>query len=154
MVPLRPKEADRRFVCDQIYWLVEAPDELSAKSMRHQFAVLKKAWENLSEADKEQFPTPQHLRKRALIEAGFYTESAIEVGDQATAGRLAVSLRRRDTFAVIFVRDGYLFERVAESQSSMDRERFQKSKDAIFEIVANMIGVSVAELTRESERTT
>jgi hypothetical protein len=36
--------------------------------------------EDLPERMAVDFPTPTHLRKRALIETGFYSETVLDVG--------------------------------------------------------------------------
>lgn len=150
-VPLRPKYADRELVVGRVYWLTEVRNvEPSGRSWRHMFAVIKKSWENLPEDLKDDYPTPEALRKRALIQAGFYDETVIEVSDTAAAGLLAAVLRRRNGLSHVIVRPGCVIQREAKSQKDMEREEFQRSKDAIFGIVSDLIGVDIATLERES----
>ena len=154
MVPLPrfARQADRQFVIGQAYQLAEW-QERSSVSHTHQFAWLKDAWLNLPEHLADQFPTPEHLRKRALIDAGYYDEEILDIGTNEAAIRVATHLRAQDDFAHIVVRAGVVVIRTAKSQSarSMDRATFQASKTAILETVSQMIGVAPAALMKQSE---
>lgn len=152
MVPMRHRFAERTYVVDKVYWLVEAHlMDASDSSKRHLFAVLNKAWQSLPENLKDAYPTMDALRKRALIEAGYYDEMATEVGDAATAGRIITSLRRQNDFSYVFRKDGHVFQRTAKSIKDMDKETFEAAKQKVFEIVAELIGVSVDELTKQGD---
>jgi hypothetical protein len=129
-------------------------EDRSDKSHRHEFAWLREAWKNLPEAIADQYPTAEHLRKRALIDAGFYDEQVIDAGSNAAALRVgaAISARPGETFSLVIVRLGYVFIRTAKSQSrrAMDREEFARSKNALIEIVSDLIGVEPATLRAQS----
>ena len=92
------------------------------------------------------------MRKRALIEAGFYHEEAIDCGTKAAALRVAAYLRKHDDFAHLILRGPTLLVRTAKSQSyrAMDSKEFQASKSAILEIVAAMIEVAPETLKLEA----
>ena len=47
--------------------------ERSPESHRHYFASVHEAWLNLPEKYRLEYPTSEHLRKRALIFSGFHT---------------------------------------------------------------------------------
>ena len=119
-------EADRHFVIGARYRLEEV-SERSDISHRHEFAWLREAFNNLPEALADQFPTVEHLRKRALIQAGFYHERVTDCGSNAAALRVAVMARDLDEFAYAVVRGPLCVVRTAESQSRrmMDKARFQ-----------------------------
>jgi len=152
MIPRLPRHADRMFTVGQVYTLVEHV-ETSSKSLRHQFAWLREAWANLPEHLADEFPSAEHLRKRALIQAGFYNETVIDAGSNAAALRVATYARHKDQFAHIVVRGPLVVERTALSQSlrEMDHTRFQASKTALLETVSAMIGVEPATLARQEE---
>jgi hypothetical protein len=151
MVPLIgfQKRADERFVIGERYTLVEH-EERSVSSHNHEFAWLNEAWQSLPESLSAAYPTPEHLRKRALIQAGYYHETAIDAGTMAAAERVAAGVRALDEFAYVIVDRAIVLVRRAKSQArrAMDRKTFQESKTAIMEIVAGMIGVAPAELAR------
>lgn len=140
--PWLAKLCDQQFVIGERYRLVPHEDR-SEKSHSHEFAWLKSAWQSLPEHLAESYPSPEHLRKRALIDGGFFTEEVIDAGSKAGALRVASYIRGRDEFAVVIVRGPVVVVRHAKSQSyrSMDRKEFQASKDAVIEIVSNLIGV-------------
>jgi len=123
-------------------------EERSMVSHAHEFAWLKDAWMNLPEQYAGQFPTPDHLRKRALIDAGFYDEQIIDVGTQAACLRVARAIGAREEFSVVVVKAPFVIIRTAKSQArgKMDRAEFQASKTAIMETVAAMIGVTAEDL--------
>jgi len=145
------KEAARRFVPGQTY-LMEEVQERSEASHAHEFAWLRDAWLNLPEQYADLYPTPEHLRKRALIQAGFYDEEIIDAGTGAAALRVAASLRKREEFSLVVVRGAFVVIRSPKSQSrrAMRKDEFQASKTAIMEVVAGMLGVSSEELSRRA----
>ena len=68
--PKVPKLADKYFTVGEDYSLVPHEDR-SAASHRHYFASINEAHGNLPEILAERLPTPEHLRKYALIKCGF-----------------------------------------------------------------------------------
>lgn len=152
MVPKWPRLAASRFEGGRDYLLVDV-EHRSDASHRHEFAWLKTAWTNLPEDLADLFPSPEHLRKRALIDAGFYHETMIDAGSNAAALRVASHLRTKDDFAHVVVRGAFVVERTAKSQSrrAMGKHEFQESKTAILEVIAAMIGVTPATLEAQKE---
>lgn len=155
MTPVRhhAKRADEHFVIGRKYMLVEHQDR-SAISHNHEFAWLHEAWLQLPESIAPLYPSPEHLRKRALIEAGFYDEQIVDAGSNAAAIRVAAAFRSREEFAFVVVRGGFVAIRTAKSQSrrAMDKRDFQASKTAIMEVVANLIGVAPDQLVKNAAR--
>lgn len=144
------KLADRHYVVGENYTLSPCEDR-SDISHRHEFAWLKTAWLSLPEKLAEHFPSPEHLRKRALIEAGFYDETIIDAGTNAAAIRVAIALRGIDDFAAVTVKGPMVVRRTAKSQSrrAMKKEEFQRSKTAIMEIIGGLIGVAPEALEQQ-----
>ena len=144
-------EADKQFVIGEVYRIAEEHD-LSSASHKQQFAWLHDAWLNLPEDLADEYPTREHLRKAALIEAGFYTETIADAGSNAAALRMASLVKARDQFCVVIVRGPIIVVRDPMTQSvrGMGATMFNKSKTAIMEIIANMIGVSPAELEKNA----
>lgn len=147
MVPRSPKLADKAYCVGETYLLVTHEERTSA-THNHEFAWLKDAWLNLPENFADQFPTQEHLRKRALIDGGFYNETVLDAGTNAAALRVAGAFRSDDEFALVIVRGPIVVRRTAKSQSrrSMNKQEFQASKTAILEVVSSMIGVKPGEL--------
>lgn len=154
MVPLPRFDqiANREFVIGEVYRMAPV-EERSEVSHRHEFGWLREAWLSLPERFADQFPTTEHLRKRALIEAGFYTETVIDCGSQAAALRVAAFARGEDEFALVITRGPVVVVRKAKSQSrrAMDKAEFQASKTALMEVVSDMLGVAPATLAKQAE---
>ena len=147
MRPLRPKRADAFYTVGERY--IMAPiSQRSDATHKHEFAWLREAWINLPEALADQYPTAEHLRKRALIDAGFYDETIVDAGTAAAAIRVAAAFRAIDDFSLVIVRGPYVIRRTAKSQSkrAMGAAEFQRSKTAIMEVVSQMLGVETKEL--------
>ena len=147
MKPLQPKRADAFYAVGERYIMVPVSHRSDA-THKHEFAWLREAWMNLPEALADQYPTTEHLRKRALIDAGYFDETIIDAGSNAAALRVAIGIRPMDDFALVFVRSAFVIRRTAKSQSrrAMNAKDFQASKEAIMGVVAKLIGVETKEL--------
>lgn len=149
MIPLHPRRADKTFVVGQHYSLVQH-EERSSASHNHEFAWLKEAWQNLPEQLAERFPTSEHLRKWALIRAGYSDSHTIVCSSKAEAVRVAAFIRPMDEFAVVIVQNATVTRYTAKSQSkkAMGAKEFYESKERIMEVVARMLNVEPQELPR------
>ncbi|WP_375458848.1 hypothetical protein [uncultured Enterovirga sp.] len=147
------RRADKALVVGLTYNLVEHEDRSSA-SHRHYFAAVKQGWQSLPEHLSERFPTPERLRKYALIKAGFADSQTFVAGSRAEALRLAQFLKPVDEFSVVTVDGAAVTRWTAKSQSqrAMAKADFQRSKDAVLEIIAGMIDVAPAVLADEGRR--
>lgn len=149
MVPLNPRAADRMYVVGERYHL-DHIEERSAASHRAYFAALHDAWQNLPEDLAERFATPEALRKYALIRTGFRDERSIIAASKAEARRIAAFIKPLDEFAVVSVHEAAVIVWTAKSQSmkAMGKAEFQRSKDAVLQFCAEIIGVTRDELGR------
>jgi hypothetical protein len=154
MRPLYSKIADKVYVVGERYVLIPH-EERSIAAHNHEFAWLHDAWLSLPETLAELYPSEDHLRKRALIEGGFYHETAVDAGTNAAAIRVAAAFQAFDVFSLVIVRGPIVIRRTAKSQSrrSMNKAEFQSSKDAIIEIVSAMIGVKPEEGRSDAKAT-
>lgn len=144
--------ADQEFVIGQTYRLVEH-HERSGESHRHYFAALHDAWANLPDAAAEQFPSSEHLRKFALIKCGFYDQTTYSAQSDGEASRVH-ALLAHDEFAIVTI-DGHTVTRyTAKSQSmkAMGKRKFQESKQAVLDYVADLIRVKPEELAANAGR--
>lgn len=152
-VPLQrfAKEADRAYVVGEVYRMAPVEDR-SGKSHGHYFAALSDAWANLPEGQAERFPSAEHLRKWALIKAGWRDERSIVAASKAEAQRLAAFVRPMDEFAVVLVSGPVVTVYTAQSQSmrAMGKQAFEASKQAVLDIVAGMIGVTADALYKQA----
>ena len=152
MAPRSQVAADQYFVIGQFYRMVEE-EERSEVSHRHEFAWLREAWRSLPERLAPLYPSPEHLRKRALIEAGWFDQEIIDAGNNTVAVRIASYARQHDDFALISVTDNLVIIRRAKSQkrNAMNKADFQASKTAILEVVAGLLDVPPEELARQAD---
>lgn len=151
MVPLPTfaRRCDAAFVVGEIYNL-EAIEQRSAKSHAHFFASVNAAWQSLPESLTDQFPTSEHLRRWCLIRAGYRQSRDVVASSKAEAQRIAAFVKPMDTYAVVTARECVVTVWTAESQSmrAMGKERFQASKTAVLDLLAEMIGTDPVEIGR------
>lgn len=151
-LPRFKRQADELFVVGEVYPLV-VQEERSRRSHNHYFACIEKAWENLPDALAMEFPTPEHLRKRALIATGFFDERRLALSSPAEARKTAAFLKPADDFALISVAGNVVIERKAKSQRvrAMGKKIFQESKTKVLEIVSSMIGTTPETLAQVAD---
>lgn len=141
---------------------MEVREHRSSKSHAFMFASINDAWDHLSDANKEILQTPEHLRKWALINVGWYDETLIDAGEnepgRKRAMQMAVFARRLDDFAEIKVikHEGSWFLRIREAKSqsraSMNKEDFEKSKRDVLDMLAGQIDVTRKQLEDAGKR--
>lgn len=150
MVPTRGfvALANQQFVVGEVYTLDNADPTRSMASHRHFFAAVYDAWLNLPEADSARFATADHLRKYALIRAGYRDERSVVCSSKAEAVRMGAFVKPMDDYAVVAVSEAVVRVYTAKSQSpkAMGRKVFQESKYAVLAILAEMIEVDREQL--------
>lgn len=136
--------------------IVEVDHPRSANSHRHQFAEINEAWRHLPESLQEApwAASPDCLRKHALIATGFADTYSIDCGAKATAERVRMALAAAEAgkhgYAIAKVRGPVVIVWTPQSQSmrAMGGKRFQESKQAVLNWIAQQIGVDAEELRR------
>jgi hypothetical protein len=116
----------------------------SQVSHSHYFAVLNELWANLPHEIADQFPTSEHLRKRALIMTGWRDETSLVLPSKAEALKVAAWSRQLlDEHAVISVSGTTVVRLVAKSQSlrAMGKADFTKSKADVLGWIEDLIGI-------------
>lgn len=127
-------------------------EERSAKSHDHFFAIVNECWKNLPEDMASDFPSPEHLRKWALIKAGFCSETRIVCANNAEALGLVAAARNMDKYALVAV-DGKLvtiWRADSQRKDAMGRKQFQEAKDRAIHVLSNLIGTDAATLRSEA----
>lgn len=119
----------------------ERHEERSTASHNHYFACVQEAWSNLPEQD-ERFPTPDALRKWALIKNGYCTKSEAVLDTPEQAATVAAFTGNAEG-VIIVVRENVVTKYTAMSQSTaaMGKSEFQKSKDLVLDTIAELIAV-------------
>lgn len=141
-------EADKRYVVGATYTL----DEVHMRSHAthaHYFACIKSAWDSLPDNLRPQYPSAEHLRKFALINAGYCTQVQHVCKSEAEARRLAEAIRPYDTYQLVLVDGSIVTVYHAKSQDhrSMDKQTFQDSKEAVLRWIGDLIGADPAQLS-------
>lgn len=140
------KKLDAALVIGEVLrW--EQVQERSAKSHAHYFAVIADAWANLPEALADDLPSPEHLRKYALVKAGYCNETKMVFRTNAEAIAGASFIGGMDGFAICEVVGPALTVWTAKSQSmrAMNKKEFQESKDAVLRVISGLIGADAAQ---------
>jgi len=142
MVPLRGALADRYFVVGETYALEEHKDR-SGVSHRHFFASIKNAYDNLPDDLLDEYPTPEHLRKKALIRCGYAEHRDHVCTSKQEARKLRAFIKPMDEYAVIECRENIVRIWTAKSQSvkAMGAKDFQESKQAVLDWLDTLLGV-------------
>ncbi|SHL74761.1 hypothetical protein [Roseibium suaedae] len=132
------------------HYSLEAPKSRTKDSHRHYFACVNAAWQNLPEDQIQRFPSPEHLRKWALVHSGYADETTVVCDSQEAALKVAALARKLDGYAVITCRDCTVrtFTARAQTEQEMDAREFQKSKEAVLSTLARLIGADPVELSK------
>jgi hypothetical protein len=141
------KTAAGQFVVGRRY-VMTAVEQRSWASNNHYFAALNEAWLNLPEDQAERFPSADHLRKYALIKCGYADEQSIVCSSHAEALRVAAFVGPIDSYAVVAI-DGRVVRRFtakSQSRSAMGKAEFERSKRAVLDYVAGLIGTTAEQL--------
>jgi hypothetical protein len=150
MVPMPRfmRRCQSEFKPGKLYPLV-VEEGRSMASHNHYFATIDEAWKNLPEGAAEHFPTPDHLRKHALIKAGFCDKTVGVFSSHADAVRAAALVIPADSYAIVSVvgRTVTLYRAKSQRLVKMGKADFQASKQAVLEIVAGLLGVDSAVLS-------
>lgn len=153
MAPMHPAKAAETYEAGLVYDL-EPRASRSRSSHNHYFACVEEAWKNLPEGLSVDFPSPDHLRRWALVKAGFCMMSNLSLDSHRQAQDVAAVARKLDPYAVISINRGVVRIYTAESQSlkAMGAKRFRESKDQVLHIISELIGTDVTELSNQAKR--
>lgn len=142
-------QCDRHFVVGEQYRMTEF-HERSAASHSHYFAVINEAFATLPDHMRDEYPTVEHLRKKALIRKGYADERSIVCANKAEANRLAAFMKPLDSYAIIAPSEAVVKAWTAQSQSkkAMGAKAFQESKQAVLDFIDDLLGVERGESAR------
>ena len=120
----------------------------SKSSHDHFFAVINEAWKSLPEDMADDFPNPEHLRKWALIKAGFCSETRIVCANNTEAMSLATKAKAMDKYSIVAIDGKAVTIWTADSQrrDAMGRKLFQEAKDRALHVISELIGTDVTTL--------
>lgn len=140
-----------------VLYRLTAEEERSLVSHRHYMAVIAEAYNNLPHQYDGMFRSPNHLRYWCLIVRGFCDEKIVILDTPADAQKFAdyvigqgdnMHAQISGPIVKIWTAHSQRFSR----EGGMDKETFQASKDAVFDQLADMLGISTAQLTENAGR--
>lgn len=152
MVPPSRTMADRYF-SEGVTYALEEVHARSHATHAHYFAALHTSWLNLPESIADNFKNEEHLRKYALIKCGFYDSHTLVCASKAEAQRVAEFMRPLDEFGVVVAKEATVTRYIAKSQSmkAMGKVEFARSKEAVLEFLAGLIGTTPETLSQQSQ---
>jgi hypothetical protein len=152
-LPRFMKQFDEQMVVDEEYPM-EVVEDRSHASHGGYFAAVNEGWRNLAEEFDGRFPDSEYLRKWALVETGYCTETNFVMDTQKDARALGIAARKMDKYSVIRISGNVVKVFTAESQSmaSMKKERFEASKKAVLDLVSSMARTTPSQLAKNSGR--
>ena len=146
---------NRQYVVGERYRLSEAEDRSHA-SHAHYFACINEVWKNLPDHLAVLHPDAEHLRKWALCRTEYHIDRKVACSSEQEARRIAAFLRPTDyrEYVEISVSGNMVIERKPKSQSmkAMGKIAFQDSKDAVLNVLSELIGISLDDLSRNAGR--
>lgn len=137
--------------CDKAFGLgeevmFELIEDRSPNSHRHYFARIRELWKTLPEWLATDFPDPNSLRKRALIDAGYFTQMKLACKSEQEAIERMTFLQDIEEYLLcsiepIYGGDWVLTVRRAISQSMrlMKKKRFEQSKNDVLDTIERLI---------------
>lgn len=162
MVPLDRFRAlaNRQFRAGQEYALVphqgrsEKAHGLYFKCVEVGWKTLPERWQKLPDSNAERFPTSEHYRRWCLIQEGYADEHTLICDNDARARETAVLCRTLDGYAVIRISGPVVTVWTAQSQShhAMGHDAFNASMSKVLERIADMLCITVKELTEEAKK--
>jgi hypothetical protein len=128
----------------------------SMESHKHYFACIHEAWLNLPEMYQGRWRTDDELRYWALCQTEFCDTTTFKAASKAEALRFAAQLLTIPGFRVVELAKGnprMVLHKTPWSQAvdAMPGQIFQASKQAVLDILSDMIGVTSKELEREGK---
>lgn len=130
----------------------ERHEERSTASHNHYFACINEAFNNLPEGDNR-FPTPDALRKWALIKNNYCTKTEA-VFDSTQQAAIAAAFTGNAEGVIIVVKENVLVKYTAKSQSvkAMDKQEFQRSKVDVLDTIAELLALKRKQLEKSAGR--
>lgn len=138
--------ADREYVVGEVYKMAPAHDRSQA-THNHFFALIAEAWGTLPDHMLDEYPSPEHLRKKMLVRCGYADERSIVCASKAEAQRVAAFIKPMDEYAVVTVREAVVRVYTPQSQSkkAMGAEAFQESKSKVLDAISDLLGADITE---------
>lgn len=149
-MPLNPAQVSQSFKEGELYFFKA---DQKRYWPRHQWfmATIRSCWESLPEHLKEEYPSPDFLRKRMLVLAGYSKITKIRYSSREDAYTTAALISKfMDDYSVIQVDGSTIKIETARSQAIkiskdddlMDNDEFKRSCDNVLDLIAILLGTS------------
>lgn len=144
--PAMQVRADDHFVVGKRYRLVEH-EERSRKTHNHFFACVSEAWQSMPDHLLDEYPSPEHLRAKMLIKAGYANHADFVCSNRRDIMNVR-ALALRNPYAVVTVKDSVVrvYEAHSQSTKAMGKETFAASKEAVLNAISDLLGTDAAGL--------
>jgi len=124
-------------------------ENIPGRSRAPLFIAVKEAWNNLPEDDKR-FPSDEHLRKRALVAAGWAHHTQHVLDTVADAIKVVEGFRKLDAYAVIKRSENVVDVWIAKSigAGAITAEDWKVVKQRALDFVAEVANTTRTELEK------
>lgn len=136
-----------------VEWQEFSPDdEVSDAERAAFFAQVGEAWKNLPDDLAARYPSPDHIRKRALVTTGHcditdhVCESEHEIG-------MIQRFAARNEYAVLVRKDMVIRELVPKSmkKGGMTKKEFREAAEDVRRVLSELLGVDIETLRAHTE---
>ena len=140
------KKLDAALVVGEVLRWEQVP-ERSLKSHKFYFATIADAWANLPESLVDEFPSPEHLRKYALIKSGYCTTIKLVLPTNAEAVAACAFIQASDEFVICepIGRVATISRASSQSMRAMGKKQFEESKSRVLDVISGLIGADATQ---------
>ena len=127
--------------CRECGCILDDSYDHSDPARRRYFAHIRDVWDSLPDHRRELHLTPKHLRKWALVKAGYCDTNIVNCGSKRAAIEVAAMAKRLDTFCVTDIRGSVVVIHTALSQTKrmQPRKIFLECAAAVERVLDDMI---------------
>ncbi len=160
MVPISRDHNKAAAQYDEGHFYDLVPFEERSKEEHGQFfAVLREAWAQWPESEKENYRNVDHFRAQTLIALNYCRRQPVVCETEAEAQRWVRVIGSREPYSIVEARGSVVMITTAESMrverkpgdGGMPRKRFNAAKNECFEHWAQILGCAVEELLENSK---
>lgn len=140
---------------EEVHATIEAvASDRADTSRRHFFATVRDLYQHLPERERERWPSADHLRKHGLIRGGFCDVRHVACSSKAEAARVANLARQMDEYAIVRIEGATVtvWQAWSQAKRAMGARQFQQSKQAVFDFLADALGVDPGSIHDQHRR--
>lgn len=117
----------------------------SDPARRRFFAIVREVWQTLPDDLVQRYPSPEHLRKAALISVGWCDSTTVAAGSKTAAPEVAAMARRLDRYAVATITGTVVQVFTARSMSKRHcpKSAFIPISGQVYDWLSQLVGSDV-----------